>query len=409
MDTQAQAKLWTKKYIIMVIFNFLTGMNYYSIMSIIPRYTINVFHLSESQAGVAAGVFIVGILSSRIFAGKFVTVIGHKKMQILGFCLMVIVTTFYLFADSPALLIIVRFLNGAAFGITANTNVTIVSSIVPRERAGEGMGYYSMFQMIAMAIGPFFGLLLSGEENYNAVFIFSTILPAAAFILLPFLNWDELKVPVVKNDAIDSVKQVENSEKLKPIDNFIERKVLPISLFMFSVIIAYSTLLPFMSVYAEKKDLTETANYFFIVYAAAILVTRPFVSRLFDKKGPNVVLTPAIILISLAFVLLIRANSPFTLLMSAVVFGVGFGGLQTSTLALVVHRATKDRMGIANATYYMSLDLSSSLAPMIGGALILALGYDKYYTIAAIWTLLCLPFYYLLIGRKYFKKNKEAN
>ena len=50
----------------------------------------------------------------------------------------------YLFASTIFLLLAVRILHGAGFGITTTTYGTVVSDLIPSARRGEGMGYFGL-------------------------------------------------------------------------------------------------------------------------------------------------------------------------------------------------------------------------------------------------------------------------
>ena len=56
----------------------------------------------------------------------------------------------YLFASTIFLLLAVRILHGAGFGITTTTYGTVVSDLIPSARRGEGMGYFGLSGTIAM-------------------------------------------------------------------------------------------------------------------------------------------------------------------------------------------------------------------------------------------------------------------
>ena len=58
------------------------------------------------------------------------------------------------------LLIAFRILHGVAFAFSGTVNVTMIASLVPRSRLGEGVGYYGLVNIFATAIGPSLGLSL---------------------------------------------------------------------------------------------------------------------------------------------------------------------------------------------------------------------------------------------------------
>lgn len=76
----------------------------------------------------------------------------------------------YLFASTIFLLLAVRILHGAGFGITTTTYGTVVSDLIPSARRREGMGYFGLSGTIAMALGPLIGLWLMQTYNFTILF-----------------------------------------------------------------------------------------------------------------------------------------------------------------------------------------------------------------------------------------------
>lgn len=74
-----KTSLWTKDFIIYSITSFLTALVFFLLIITIPVYAIEEFKASQSFAGLAAGIFIIGALISRLFAGRYIETIGRKK------------------------------------------------------------------------------------------------------------------------------------------------------------------------------------------------------------------------------------------------------------------------------------------------------------------------------------------
>src|SRR5690606_8825135 len=115
-----------------------------------------------------------------------------------------------------------------------------------------------------------------------------------------------------------------NVKKPSFISQFIEMKALPISIIMLLTSICYSGVLSFINFYAKEIDLVETASFFFLMYAIAILFSRPFTGPLMDRKGENIIMYPAFIIMAFALYLLSQAHSPATLLICAGLLGLGY-------------------------------------------------------------------------------------
>lgn len=166
-------RLWTKDFIATTITNFLIYIVFYLLMVLIAPYAMDKFHASAGTAGLVSGIFIMGILAGRLGTGRIVEEIGSKKILIAGTISFVFTSALYLAAMNLPLLIIVRFLHGVAYGIASTATGTIVAQIIPGHRRGEGIGYYSMSQILATAIGPFLAIILSQRVDFTGSLYYS--------------------------------------------------------------------------------------------------------------------------------------------------------------------------------------------------------------------------------------------
>ena len=141
--TLKQTKLWTKDFIFMSSTSFFISLVYFLLMTTLAVYAIQQFSASESMAGLAASIFVIGAVFSRLFTGRYLDTIGRKKVLLAGVLLFFVPTLLYFTITNMYLLLLVRFIHGAAFGISTTALATIVIDIIPKERRGEGTGYFS--------------------------------------------------------------------------------------------------------------------------------------------------------------------------------------------------------------------------------------------------------------------------
>lgn len=382
-------KLWTKEFIFTALVNFLVAMNFYLLMIIISEYAMDRFDSTPSEAGFTASIFIIGALIARVFVGKWIMQFGYKKILYVGVIASLIMTLVYFGVNNVILLLAVRFLHGVSFGITTTATATIVSDIVPNERRGEGIGYYSLSQILATAIGPFIGMFLSEYGSYTMIFAACTIVSLISFIMLPFLTLRKNKV---------KEEQIEEARGFK-LSNFVEPRAIPISIVCLLIYMCYSSIVSFLNVYAKEINLVDAASLFFLIYAIVVLISRPIVGKMFDLKGENLIMYPAILTFGIGMLMFSHSNQGYVLLFSAVLIGLGFGAIGSSTQTIAVKVTPRHRMGLANSTYYMFSDIGMGSGPLLVGFVIPFIGYREMYMVVAIIALACLLLYYLLHGR----------
>ncbi|MFJ8246648.1 MFS transporter [Peribacillus asahii] len=381
-------KLWTKDFIILSSTNFFIFLTFYLLMVTLTAYTIDQFHTSPSQAGLASSIFVLGAVLVRPIAGKTINHIGQKKMLIVSLALFMIACMLYFFTNSLTFLFLNRIIHGMAFGIATTATATIAAGIIPAERRGEGTGYFSMSMNIAMAIGPFIGLMITQYLSYTFVFVATIIfsiagLLATVFIRIPSMEFTE-----------------ETTKKGMKWSDFFEKSAVPISILVALIGFIYSSVLSFLTSYAQEIHLVSAASFFFVMFAIFLLVSRPFTGQWFDKYGENRIIYPSILLFAIGLLILSQAHIGAMLLIAGAIIGVGYGTYQSSTQAIVVKEAPSHRIGLATSTYFLFTDLGIGVGPFLLGFVIPYIGFRGLYVTMSIAAFACIIVYYLVHGKK---------
>ena len=396
--SETKQKLISREYILLTLTFFLVTFGFFAIHNSLPFYVVDKFDMNEQQAGVVVGVLALGILSSRFIAGRLAIVLGYRKLLLCSLIGIVIVSFGYLSISSAMMLRIVRFLHGFFFGLVNNTNMTIVGSIIPKERSGEGVGYYSLGQVVSTAIGPFIGLSLSMNGNFSVVFLVNTICTGACLLVFPLLR--------IKNIGVKA-KTVSVDQSGSKLSKFFEFSVLPYAIVAFLLFCNSSGTNSFVAPFAESIGLEKFVLYYFPINAAVIILTRPFVSKLYDKKGPRIVVLPAIGVLALGMLINSQTHQAYSLLIASALIGFGYGAISSALLATVVQSVSAERLSVANATYFMFVDLAASMGPMVFGTIIYMLGFRGSFIICFIIILVCAPIYFFVSRKKSAKLTEE--
>ncbi len=381
--------LWTKDFIIISSTTFFVALTFYLLMTTLAVYTIDQFGASQSQAGIVSGIFVIGSLISRLLAGKYMELIGRKKLLYGSLVLFLIATLLYFPVENLMLLIVVRFIHGVAFGISTTVLATVVTDIIPSERRGEGIGYYSLSPTMATAIGPFLGLFITQHADFNMMFIVCTFFSVSSIVMVSFSHIPEARIT---REQIEAIKGFN-------FKDFFGKDAVPISIIMLLMGIAYSGILSFLNSYAIGISLISAASFFFIVYAVFILISRPFTGRLLDIKGDNIVMYPALLLFALSLVLLSITTSGFILLVSGALVGLGFGTIMSCAQAIAVKESPKHQIGLATSTFFLCMDLGMGTGPFLIGMIIPIVGFRGMYMTLAGGVSLSIFLYYFVHGK----------
>ena len=386
-------KLFNKGFLSITIINFIVYLVYYLLMVIITLIAQNKLHATVSEAGLAAGIYVIGTLVARLYIGKKLEVFGRRSILKWGAIFYLLTTAAYLFMPSILILCIVRFLNGFFYGMVSTATNAIVTSFIPFGKRGEGINYYGLSTSLAAAIGPFIGLMLVNKMPFTTIIWIAILLLilTTAFVFV-------LKVPNV--EISDEEKNRANSWK---INTFFEKRVTIVAVIAFFMGLSYSSVLSYLASYSAMLNLVTAGSYFFIVYALVITVTRPLTGKLFDLKGENWVMYPSFVFLSIGLILMAVLNSSWLLLVTGGIIGIGYGTFMSNGQAMAIKLVPESaRVGIALSTYFVGLDLGIGVGPYAFGIVRNFVSFRNMYIVASMFSILCIILYTF-----YYLKNKS--
>ena len=359
--------LWTVPFVLDTVINLLVFLIYYLLMVIIAVVAKDELHASASEAGLAVGIYIIGTVAARIFAGRFVGTLGCRRVLYGGLFIYLVSTILYFYIPNLLVLDTIRFVNGFAYGVTSTATSTIVATVIPKTRRGEGINYYGLSLSLAAAIGPFLGILMLSITSFTFIVAFCVALVILCIIGAFLLKFEE---PTFSAEVVEE-------EKGTRISDFLEPRVNSISLVSILVGLSYSGILGFMASYTREVNLVEAGTLFFVVYAIVITLTRPV----------------------LGIVLLSQATASWMVLLSAVFVGLGYGTYMSNGQAVVIKMVPVHRIGVATSTYFIALDLGLGIGPYVLGAWKETVGFTGMFSTTAIIALVALVCYFLFYGR----------
>jgi len=347
MQQEGNTKIWTRRFISLFFTNISVFFVFYGLVTTLPLYAIGELHQTDKEAGLLLSGFLLSAIIVRPFSGKLLDVFGKKKLLVISIIGYFLCTVLYLFIHPFGLLLGLRFIQGA------------------------GLGYFTMSTNLAVVLGPFIGLLLIQYSSFNVLFIVMSICILVGGILAVTMNTNDLPKP-------------EHQGKLTfKFNDLFERRALPVAAIASLVAFSYASVLSFLSVYAQQKDLMDVASLFYAVFAAAMLITRPYTGKLYDTKGPQFVILPGIIFFAIGLVMLAFVSGPALFLCAAIFVGIGYGAVNTSLQALAVQSTSHTRSGYATATYFTMFDMGIALGSYILGMVAVQVGYGSVYLIGA--------------------------
>lgn len=384
--TTVLREICSRNFIVITLINFFVMAAYYMVFTISTSYAREKFSLSLSNAGLTASLMVIGCLIGRFTSGNLITFWGCKILLFAGLLVEVLSIFSSFFINSVFALFIQRLFSGIGMGIVATATGTAVAYIIPQKYHGFGISLFSTSTVLALALGPFFGIFLLKYMPYLEIIKINGICIIGCLAIFFFLQ----QIPYT----------AKRHRPLLELNSYIDPRVVRFSLVALLMCLSYGSIQAFMTTYASERDLVNASSLFFLFYAFSAIFTRPVSGSLYDTRGENSIFAGIFILTAIALCLLAFAHNSFVLLLAGVLFGFGFGNFQSLGQIVSLTLVTKSRFPQATSTFFVFFDLGVGLGPYLFGFTVEYVGYTGMFLLLACTTICAAILYYLMHGKK---------
>lgn len=372
---KGEPKLWTRELVLIILVNLCVFTNHIMSLSTFPFY-IQSLGGTEAVAGICAAAFSFVAVIIRPFVGWWLDNGVRRAALIAGLVLMGLAPLGYVFVPVLSVAIAVRMLHGVGLSFSNSTTATVASDVICRPRFAEGMGYFGMATALASAIAPALGLSLMEGFGFNALYAAAAAIAGLGLVLFAFVRAPKVDVPKKKLD----------------LRTIINRDSLPATVTMLVFMFTFGALENFVAIFAAESSLPSGSIYF-LVMSGMLLLVRITLGKLVDQRGEAFFVYSCNAAMLVAFLLLAFVPNAVTYILSAVLAGYAFGGLEPSLQSMAVHTSTEETRGSANSTFLCGYDIGYGLGGGIAGSLITGLGYSAMWSIVSLACVLSVIVY----------------
>lgn len=392
--------LFTRSFYCILAANFLLFFAFYLLLPILPFYLEEEFQSGKSMIGFILSCYVAACLFIRPFSGYLLDTFRRKPLYLVSYLVYIVVFGGYMLAGLLSIFVILRVVQGVAFGMVTVAGNTIVIDILPSSRRGEGLGYYGLANNIAMSFGPMTGLFMHSVCSYEMIFTVALLAGSLGGMMAGMV-----KTPVrspMKHEPLS-------------LDRFLLLKGIPAGISLLLLSIPYGMTTTYVAMYANEIGIRVSTGLYFTFMAIGLAVSRIFSGKQVDKGRITQVISLGMWLAAFSFLLLafcrglMQWNAAFTsnmFLGIALLQGVAFGTMFPAFNSLFVSLAPHYLRGTATSTYLTSWDVGIGVGLMSGGAIAQAFGGFSYaYFVGAGFTVVS-ALYFLLKVRPHFHANK---
>ncbi|WP_340372775.1 MFS transporter [Peribacillus sp. FSL E2-0218] len=375
-------KIWTRDFIMICLANLCIFMGFQMTMPTLPLF-VEQLGGDDRLVGAVLGIFTFSALLVRPIAGRLLETKGRRIVFLVGLAIFALSVGSFGFMGSIGLLFMMRIIQGVGWGFSSTASGTIASDIIPAKRRGEAMGYYGLSGNLALAFGPSLGLFLAAVLPFQELFLICSVLGLLAIVTASLIRYQKVE------------RDPSTAAVAKRFDVY-EKSAIHPSLLIFFISVTFGGIATFLPLYTAEKGV-DGIQWYFLVYATALMVTRLFSGRLYDRRGHRAIFIPSTVLIMAGMLLLAWMPGEAVLYLAAVLYGFGFGSVQPALQAWSIEKTPPNRKAMANATYFSFFDLGVGMGAILFGQIGYLFGYRSIYITAAFSIFISMIVYLLII------------
>jgi MFS family permease len=258
-DLVEPKKIWNTAFISLFFVNLTFNMGQNMSNSLTPVYA-DYMGASTVAVGIVVSAFGLSALAFRFISSPIMDTYNRKYVIILAALIMS--TAFLGFSMSRNIqsLIVFRLFQGCGMAFGNACCLAMVSDMIPRDKYGAGIGYFSLAMVISSAIGPSFGLWLVDTVGFPMTFAVN-----AGFTLLSAVLASRLKFNFKRTKKL-----------VLSLNSIIAKEVLVPSVLLLLVVTGLHFGNSFLILYATTRGVSSIGLYYTVTAVTALATRQPW-------------------------------------------------------------------------------------------------------------------------------------
>ena len=370
----ASERLLTPRFAALWLYAFVT---FFSAFQLLPAIPFRILDLGGSTA--AAGWFLSAYTFASAFSaplmGTIADRVGRRRLLLVASLAFCAFSLAYGIIPHIGLLLAVGVVHGALWSGLLSSASAIMTDYIPESRRTQGIAYWGLASVAAMAVAPAFGLW---------VFHF---------------GWLTLCVEMAALSALMTIGALFIHDPTKPHERHRgalaeawDWGVIRITLTMTVASVGYGGITSYAALLAVQRHV-EPKSIYLTVYAATIVVLRVVFSHLFDRVKVKTLLYPALALVPVAFTILGLATARWQMALSAVLFGIGWGAAYPALATFILNNTDPARRARTFGSIMWAFDTGIAVGSLLLGAIGQRYGLGTAFLAAAALSCFAIPIF----------------
>ena len=371
---QVREPLFTSRFVMLWAYAFIT---FFSAFQLLPAIPFRILELGGSRA--EAGWFLSVYTFASAFAaplmGNVADQVGRRRLLVIASVLFIGFSFAYGVIRHLPLLLVVGAIHGAIWSAILSSASAIMSEFIPESRRTQGFAYWGLASTGAMAIAPAAGL-------YIFRFGWATLCNELAALSVVMAIW-ALLLPVSHTPLLQGITRMSESW---------DWRVIRVTLSLTVAAFGYGGMMTYAAILAIERHVSPPSIYL-TVYAISLVLFRICFSHLGDRLGPKRMLYPSLVLVPIAFFILAVAHQRWQMILSAAIFGVGFGGAYPAFVSFVLEHTDAARRARTFGSIVWAFDTGIGTGSLLVGAIGQRLGLGTAFAAAAALSCFSIPIF----------------
>jgi predicted MFS family arabinose efflux permease len=348
-----------------LLFSFMANGSLSILFSALPLYAEQTSGRAVA-AGLTTGVMMAVTVLVELATPRLMSKLGYRRVMELGAGLLAFPALLVIAWPNLATILVAAGARGAGLAFTVVAGTALAARLFPPERRGEGLGIYGLIVSIPAVVMLPAGLWLGDRLGFNVVATIAAtlgLIAIAAGRTLPTLHPGDRPTHSI-------MAELRDPGILRPTVIF------SLSTLAVGVLVTYLAL-------AVPEDQRSIAAVGLLVQAIFTSISRWGAGRIGDRIGPSRLLGPAMLLCAIGVLCLVTTGNPLLVLTGMVLFGLGLGGAQNASLAIMFDRAPRERYAQVSVIWNIAYDAGKGIGAVGFGIVSGLTGYAWGFAIVA--------------------------
>jgi MFS family permease len=382
-----------------------------SVFQLLPTAPFHILALGGST--LASGLYLGLLTYSSAFSAPLTGALadrwGSRRILLTSSLTIAAFSISYAVLPGYRIMLGLTLIHGVFWSGLLSASAAYLTSMLPENRRAEGVGYWGLSSVAAIAVGPSVGFWVF-QFGWRTL----CLVAATLNVIMAAIAWN-LPAQNVRSQAAQKATQAGlkacateggvSNEAAPSKRGILEWRVLVLSFTLFLYSFGYGGITSFTALYAVANNVRPKGLYLTSL-AIVILLTRPLAGRLGDRFGYRRIFLPCLVLIAMGLACLAMGGTRTWLLLSAVIFGVGFGTAYPVFVAYVMRHVDPDRRGAAFGAILAAFDTGIGTGSTMTGWIIGRYGFSPAFGVAAALSVFALP-YFLFADRLFYGGSRS--